>query len=943
MSIWEFELFGWQWRVDCAIPIFFLLETVVMIAAVCSIKKAKQQGNTQTASGKNWFMEYLHEHIMDAAIGGILYITVFAVYILRINFQIFHNITQLIIDLEYAILLPLLLFCLSILMFKNKLDMLRGVRIALLVIQLIYTYTFFINGAVCLNTVFNWTGVFVFGILFCGIYLFVPDEKWREPRKRLDSPIGDYDALFGVRKHQCKIIVNRILEGKSDKGDSVCIVGEWGTGKTSMAESVISELKKTEECSVDVIRMNITELFSLSSMVEHFTKSLKRILKDNHIYTGFNSSYKSVALALADIVSEKKLSSVFRADQDETYLEQLEKLNTVINNRMHDHLIVVMIDDIERCKKELATNALFLIKEISMIDCCVPLYLCDYEHLKETAEVDDRFLSKFFTVQYMLNTPDLDEEIRHLIDERFPGLQADGFLKSVDQLLGKLRMSDKKDGISQSNDADLEEEQRWYAFQRRFENEIRNSRNLVKILDRYSYYIDKVYVIQAEIDTEEIARFNTYLQEIQSKYQCLVISVMEVLFSSYYFYLSDNPNEFFYHLDSDKDDEYSVEVIQAMIEGLWQETVLNSRDSYTLMRNQDFAFVMLRDVYRLQKLYSSESNEIQQLISNINQNNIDEYRFSDVIVMLNMLDNQKSKSDYFIAYIKQIDLQEHMEDIKEAFAGGELSRLAYYDSVMEVLLERFKSIKDEIAKQINVKHYRLFRANYCDTKLGFLSNMLSIGFGVNNKRKQLPNLELTASAEMRAGAFAEEFSALYDINGIDGFEKLKGVHQQAVSFLKKHKLYTKAEAEQASEELDQMITELRTVDMMEALFGKPEEIKPSMIEDKTAFNDYLNNLIESVGETEINSPKYLQLISSVFQIIHVKFPKNRSIRATARRWVIALGERNKNTGDYAKTHFTETYLLTVSSSAPKSSKRAKKSDNTAKADGEVPLDGKKNS
>lgn len=210
-------------------------------------------------------------------------------------------------------------------------------------------------------------------------------------------------------------------------------------------------------------------------------------------------------------------------------------------------------------------------------------------------------------------------------------------------------------------------------------------------------------------------------------------------------------------------------------------------------------------------------------------------------------------------------------------------------------------------------------------------------FGLNG------NLELTASAEMRAGAFAEEFSALYDINGIDGFEKLNGVHQQAVSFLKKHKLYTKAEAEQASEELDQMITELRTVDMMEALFGKPEEIKPSMIEDKTAFNDYLNNLIESVGETEINSPKYLQLISSVFQIIHVKFPKNRSIRATARRWVIALGERNKNTGDYAKTHFTETYLLTVSSSAPKSSKRAKKSDNTAKADGEVPLDGKKNS
>lgn len=909
MSIWKFELFGWQWRVDCAIPIFFLLETVVMFAAVYSIKKAKKQRDTQTASGNKWFMEYLHEHIMDAAIGSILYITVFAVYMLRFNNQTFHKIMQLIIDLEYAVLLLLLLFCLSIFLFKNKPDMLRGVRIAILVIQLIYTYAFFLEGAVCLNTVFNWIGVILFGFLFCGIYLFVPDEERKEPRKSLDSPIGDYYALFGVRKHQCKMIVNRILDGRSDKADSVCIVGEWGTGKTSMAESVIGELKKSEKCTVDVIRMNITELFTLSSMVEHFTKSLKRILKDNHIYTGFNSSYKSVALALAEIVSEKKLSSVFRADQDETYLEQLDKLNTVINNRMQNHLIVVMVDDIERCKKELATDALFLIKEISMIDCCVPLYLCDYEYLKETAEVDDRFLSKFFTIQYMLNTPDLEEEIRYLIDERFPSLQADGLLKSVDQILEKFRENDKEYDSSQLNDAELEEMQKRYSFQRRFENEIRNSRNLVKILDRYRYYISEVSRIQTDIDKKDIGRFETYLQDIQYEYQCLILSVTEVLFSSYYFYLSDNPNEFFYHLDSDKDDEYSVEMILVMIEGIWQETILNSRDSYTLMRNQDFAFALLRDVDRLQKLYSSESNEIQQLVLNINQNNVDDYRFSDVIIMLNMLDDQKGKSDYFIAYIKQIDLREHMDDIIEAFEGGELSRLAYYDSVMEVLLECFRMVKDEIAKHVNVKHYRLFRANYCETKLGFLSDMLSIRFGVNNKRKQLPNLELTASAEMRAGAFAEEFSTLYDINGIDGFEKLRGVHQQAMRFLENHKLYSKAEVKRAAEELDQMITELRTVDMMETVFGKPEEIKPSTIEDRAAFNDFLNNLLENVGEAEINSPEYLQLIASVFDIIRAKFPKNRSIRATARRWVIALGERNKNTGDFAKRHFTETYLL----------------------------------
>ena len=117
-----------------------------------------------------------------------------------------------------------------------------------------------------------------------------------------------------------------------------------------------------------------------------------------------------------------KVCSIFPLDTSETYIDQLNDLNYLINQKMKDRAIIVIVDDLERCSKELAASALFLIKEISMIDRCIPLYLCDYDHLKATTEFDDIFLSKFFHQQFDLLPPEPEQEIRQIIHEHLNGI-----------------------------------------------------------------------------------------------------------------------------------------------------------------------------------------------------------------------------------------------------------------------------------------------------------------------------------------------------------------------------------------------------------------------------------------------------------------------------------------------------------------------------------------
>ena len=283
MNTLRFVLFGRIWEIDWAIPVFFLLECITILICILSRIRNKKDMNFD-------FLSYIKRNYSVILSGALIYLTTIAVYCFNFNNKYLIGMSRFLLQFEYVVLLLLGLLFISVLFVRNKLDIIRIARYSLLTIQLVYTYAFYIYGRIRLDSMFNWIGAILFGLLFCGLFIIEPVTE----KSELDSihdPIKHYDQLFSERKQQCDELIALIQNNINKKGNPICISGEWGTGKTSFVNAVINRLKEENPDQIYTIRMNTMELFTLRSMVEHFTRSLKAILKENRVYTGINSSY----------------------------------------------------------------------------------------------------------------------------------------------------------------------------------------------------------------------------------------------------------------------------------------------------------------------------------------------------------------------------------------------------------------------------------------------------------------------------------------------------------------------------------------------------------------------------------------------------------------------------------------------------------------------------
>lgn len=80
-------------------------------------------------------------------------------------------------------------------------------------------------------------------------------------------PIERYDQLFELRQVQADELRELII-GSADEPISICVSGDWGSGKTSLVNGALAELKKCEGCgdNYEIIRVNALELDSLQSL-----------------------------------------------------------------------------------------------------------------------------------------------------------------------------------------------------------------------------------------------------------------------------------------------------------------------------------------------------------------------------------------------------------------------------------------------------------------------------------------------------------------------------------------------------------------------------------------------------------------------------------------------------------------------------------------------------
>lgn len=255
------------------------------------------------------------------------------------------------------------------------------------------------------------------------------------------GPVERSTELFPLHKIQAEEIV-RIISNSSPDPFSVCLSGEWGTGKTSVIHGVVDLLNQNEKKVYDIIYINALELDDKKTVLTYLMTQIREKLKSQGVYIGINSEYKEFVSSFAGTLTSGAIGTFLQKKLaiDDDYREQKMKLEEVLERTYKNGKLIVIVDDIERCDRKTAREYLFLIKEVATMRNCVSVFLTDYDMLntivsdENKAEESHDFLNKFFNYRIDLKD-ESPEDILAIFDGYF--IEEDPAFGSIYRIVGK--------------------------------------------------------------------------------------------------------------------------------------------------------------------------------------------------------------------------------------------------------------------------------------------------------------------------------------------------------------------------------------------------------------------------------------------------------------------------------------------------------------------------
>lgn len=221
--------------------------------------------------------------------------------------------------------------------------------------------------------------------------------------------VNSADELFPSHRKQAEDIAN-IISCSSPDPFSICLSGEWGTGKTSVINGVVELLRENAGESYDIIYINALELDDKKTVLRYLMTQIREKLKSRGVYVGINSEYKEFVSSFAGALASSAIGSFLekKLASDDDYRSQKTALEEVLECTYKNGKLIVIVDDIERCDRDTAREYLFLIKEVATMRSCVSVFVTDYDMLNRIVSVQAAtenshgFLDKFFNYRVEL-------------------------------------------------------------------------------------------------------------------------------------------------------------------------------------------------------------------------------------------------------------------------------------------------------------------------------------------------------------------------------------------------------------------------------------------------------------------------------------------------------------------------------------------------------------
>lgn len=183
---------------------------------------------------------------------------------------------------------------------------------------------------------------------------------------------------------------------------TISIQGEWGSGKTSLMNLVVNDLKKSTKVKYEIIRIeaweyfigntgNSLERFALSLINEiisrntdnKLSKELQKVRKCCGIFFSKGISFLG-GINQLDTATIEDIKSFMGTNELLSIIKILRKsLEELVekNNKLHEENIVYvfLIDDLDRIEPEFSVKVLELLKNIFYIPQCIFILSVDFE------------------------------------------------------------------------------------------------------------------------------------------------------------------------------------------------------------------------------------------------------------------------------------------------------------------------------------------------------------------------------------------------------------------------------------------------------------------------------------------------------------------------------------------------------------------------------------
>lgn len=232
----------------------------------------------------------------------------------------------------------------------------------------------------------------------------------------------DLDDLFPERRKTLLQIVNKIKDfsfektNKYDNVENVLLVqGGYGTGKTFFAKKLNDYLLGE---GVDSVYFSAWEKDYVNDVFANISINFyKYFAEKNKISANFkeilNNAYDFVKI-IGDLTTNSNLSKLlefFEKDQKDPIADFKEELVKLINE-LENKKLVLIVDELDRCRPDYAMKVLEIIKHFFDIDGLIVIVLSNIKALNNSVKSlynfennnnEESYLTKFFVDKVILN------------------------------------------------------------------------------------------------------------------------------------------------------------------------------------------------------------------------------------------------------------------------------------------------------------------------------------------------------------------------------------------------------------------------------------------------------------------------------------------------------------------------------------------------------------